>query len=92
MQTQRLQITRAILKKEKQSWRHHDFKLQAILQNCNHPDSMVLAQKKDTKINGIESRTQKWTHNYMVNSSLTKQERISNGKNTVSSTDGAKKT
>ena len=34
-----------------------DFKL--LLQSCNHQDSMVLAQKTDTQMNGIEWRTQK---------------------------------
>ena len=31
---------------EKQSWRHHNSRLQAILQSCNHQDSMVKAQKQ----------------------------------------------
>ena len=34
------------LEKENQSRRHHNPKLQAILQSCNHQDSMVLAQKQ----------------------------------------------
>ena len=34
------------LEKENQSWRHHNPGLQAILQSCNHQDSMVLAQKQ----------------------------------------------
>ena len=34
------------VEKEKQSWRHHNSGLQAVLQNCNHQDSMVLAQKQ----------------------------------------------
>ena len=32
--------------KENQSWRHHNSRLQAVLQSCNHQDSMVLAQKQ----------------------------------------------
>ena len=32
--------------KENQSRRHHNPRLQAILQSCNHQDSMVLAQKQ----------------------------------------------
>ena len=32
--------------KENQNWRHHSPRLQAILQSCNHQDSMVLAQKQ----------------------------------------------
>ena len=34
------------LEKENQSRRHHNPRLQAILQSCNHQDSMVLAQKQ----------------------------------------------
>ena len=32
--------------KENQSWRHHNFRPQDVLQSCNHQDSMVLAQKQ----------------------------------------------
>ena len=32
--------------KESQSWRHHNSRIQAALQSCNHQDSMVLAQKQ----------------------------------------------
>ena len=32
--------------KEKQKWGHHDSRFQAILQNCDHQDSMVLTQKQ----------------------------------------------
>ena len=32
--------------KENQSWRHHNLRLQAVLQSCNHQDSMVLAQEQ----------------------------------------------
>ena len=31
---------------ENQSWRHHNPGLQAVLQSCNHQDSMILAQKQ----------------------------------------------
>ena len=31
---------------EKQSRRHHNSGLQALLQSCDHQDSMVLAQKQ----------------------------------------------
>ena len=34
------------LEKEKQSRRYHNPGLQAILQSCNHQDTMVLAQKQ----------------------------------------------
>ena len=32
--------------KENQSWRHHNPGLRAVLQSCNHQDSMVLAQEQ----------------------------------------------
>ena len=32
--------------KEHQSWEYHNSRLQAILQRCNHQNSMVLAQKQ----------------------------------------------
>ena len=34
------------LEKENQSRRHHNPGLQAILQSCNHQDSMALAQEQ----------------------------------------------
>ena len=34
------------LEKENQSRRHHNPRLQAILQSCNHQDSMVLAREQ----------------------------------------------
>ncbi|XP_053756944.1 GDNF family receptor alpha-2 isoform X3 [Panthera pardus] len=38
------------LEKENQSRRHHNPRLQAILQSCNHQDSMVLAQEKTLRL------------------------------------------
>ena len=32
--------------KENQSWKHHNSRLQDVLQSCNHQDSIVLAQKQ----------------------------------------------
>ena len=34
------------LDKKNQSWKHHNLRLQAILQSCNHQDSKVLAQEQ----------------------------------------------
>ena len=34
------------LEKEKQSWRHHNSRLQVILQSCGDQNSTVLAQKQ----------------------------------------------
>ena len=45
----RLRTARATLKqkqKQKQSWRHHNSRLQVILQSCSNQNSMVLAQKQ----------------------------------------------
>ena len=77
------------VEKENQNGWYHNSRLQALLQSCNHQDSLVL--HKDTQISGIEQRTQKWTLNSMVNESLTKQERTSNGKKTISSTNNVGK-
>ena len=33
------------IEKENQSWGHHNARFHAILQSCNHQDSVVLAQK-----------------------------------------------
>ena len=53
MEPERTPNSQSNLEKENQSRRHHNPGLQAILQSCNHQDSMVLAQK-DTQINGTE--------------------------------------
>ena len=34
------------LEKAKQSWRHHNSRLQVLLQSCCDQDNMVLAQKQ----------------------------------------------
>ena len=34
------------LEEEKQSWRHHNSRLQDILQSYSHQNSMVVAQKQ----------------------------------------------
>ena len=34
------------VEKENQSWRHHNSRLQTVLQSCDHQDSVVLAQKQ----------------------------------------------
>ena len=47
---------------------------------------------KRIQINEIEEKIWKWAHSYLVNSSLTKQERLSDGKKTVSSTNDVGKT
>ena len=36
------------VEKENQSWGHHNSRLQALLQSCNHQDSVVLLAQKQT--------------------------------------------
>ena len=43
--------SQSIVKKENQSRRHHRPGLQAILQSCNHQDSMVLTQNRSMEQN-----------------------------------------
>ena len=47
---------------------------------------------KNRHIVNEQNREKKWTHKHMANQSLTKQERIPNGKKTVSSTNDVGKT
>ena len=35
------------VEKKKQSWGHHNPGFRAVLQSCDHKDSMILAQKSD---------------------------------------------
>ena len=44
MEPQKTPNSQSNSEKEKQNWRHHNSVFQAILQSCNHQDSMVLAQ------------------------------------------------
>ena len=55
------------LEKGNQSRRHHNPRLQAILQSCNHQDSMVLAQEQTLR--SIEENTEpiNGTHKRMAN-------------------------
>ena len=43
------------IEKEKPSWWHHNAGLQALLQSCNHQDSMVLAQRYIDQWNRMEN-------------------------------------
>ena len=90
MEPQKTPNSQSNLEKENQSRRHHNPRLQAILQSCNHQDRTVLAQEET--LTSMEQRTRKWTHKHMANSSLTKHERISNGIKTVFSANGAGRT
>ena len=53
------------IEKENQSWGHHNAGFQAVLQSCDHQDSVVVAQKQTHR--SMEQRIQKWTLNSMVN-------------------------
>ena len=46
MESEKTLNSQSILENENQSRRHHNPGLQAILQSCNHQDSMVLAQEQ----------------------------------------------
>ena len=45
MQPQKTSNSQSNLEKEEQNWRHHNPRLQDILQSCSNQNSMVLAQK-----------------------------------------------
>jgi len=50
--------------KEKQSWGHHNSGLQALLQSCNHQDSVVLAQKQTHRSVEQNRKPRKDLHKY----------------------------
>ena len=54
MEPEKTPNSQRIVEKENQSWWHNNSRLQALLQSCDHQDSIVLSQKTDTEINGTE--------------------------------------
>ena len=46
MEPEKIPNSQNNLEKENQSQRHHNPKLQDVLQSCNHQDSMVLAKTR----------------------------------------------
>ena len=46
MESEKTPNSQSNLEKENQSRRHHNPGLQAVLQSCNHQDTMVLGQKQ----------------------------------------------
>ena len=46
MEIQKTWNSQSNSEKEKQNWRHHDSRFQAILQSCSDQDRMVPAQKQ----------------------------------------------
>ena len=59
MEPEKTPNSQSNLEKENQSWRHQDPELQAVLQSCNHQDSMVLAQKHSDLLQGVWPESQK---------------------------------
>ena len=80
--------------KENQSRRHHNPELQAIIQSCNHQDSMVMAQKQTPK--SMEQNRESRSGAISICSSTFESRKAgsfeTNGKKTVSSTNGVGKT
>ena len=55
MEPEKTPNSQSYLEEENQSRRHHNPQLQAILQSCNHQDSMVLAQEHSDQWIRIEN-------------------------------------
>ena len=56
MEPEKTPNSQSNLEKENQSWEHHNPGLQAVLQSCNHQDSMVLRKTRHSdQWNRIES-------------------------------------
>ena len=55
MEQEKSQNSQSNLEKENQSRKHHNPGLQALLQSCNHQDSMVLAQKHSDQWTRLEN-------------------------------------
>ena len=55
MEPEKTPNSQSNLEKENQRWRHHNPRLQAVLQSCNHRDSMVPAQRHSDQWNRIEN-------------------------------------
>ena len=55
MEPEKTPNSQSNLEKENESKKHQNPRLQAILQSCNHQDSMVLAQEHSDQWNRIEN-------------------------------------
>ena len=78
-------------KKENQSWGHHNTGFQVVLQSCDHQDSMVLAQKQ-THRSMEQNREPRNGPSTLWSTNIWQSSRLSIGKRTVSSINGAGKT
>ena len=78
------------VEKEKQSWRHHNARFRAVLQSCDHKDSMVLAQNRHIdQWNRIENpEMDPQLFGQLI---FDKARKTSGGKKTVSSINGTGK-
>ena len=92
MEPEKTPKSQSNLEKQNQSWRHHNPRLQVVLQSCNHQDSMVLAQKQTLRSMEQNREPRNEPTNVWPTNLLTKQERVANGKKTVSLANGARKT
>ena len=92
MEPEKTQNSQSNLEKENQSRRHHNPRLQAILQSCNHQVSMVLAQEHSDQWNRIENpEMDPQTYGQLIFDKAGKNIQW-NGIKTVSSASGAGKT
>ena len=46
MESEKTPKSQGNIKKESQSWGHHNARFQVVLQSCDHQDSVVLAQNR----------------------------------------------
>ena len=92
MEPQKTLSRQSNLEKEKQRWKHQNSGLQVKLQSCSNQNSMVLAQKQTHRLGEQNRKSRnKTTTIWSINPS-TREKRICNGKNKVSSRNGAQKT
>ena len=79
------------VEKENQSWWHHNSGLQALLQSHNHQDSMVLAQKQTHRLMEWNTELRNGPPTLWSTNLQQSRKKMSNGKKTVSSTNGVGK-
>ena len=92
MELQKTPNSQSNLEKQRQSWRHHNSKLQVILQSCQDQDNMLPAQKQTYR--SIEQSRKPRNEPTTIWSTNLRQSRKEYpvGKKAVSSTNGVGKT